>query len=294
MEIIKELESSPRGVYTGSIGYFAPSLDHSARAMFNVAIRTVVLENGHGEMGVGSGIVYDSIPFDEYTECSVKAHFLTNIPAKFDILEAILWDNGYQHLDKHLRRIADSANYFDYPYDQTSIHRVLTQLSANLVVGHKYKVRLKLNHTGQWYSEAIEIPEAPSIPEQIVVLSSQCTESQNCMYYHKTTHRALYDRASRFTLENGYADILFLNEKGEVTEGATNNIFIERDNTLLTPHLHCGLLNGIYRQSILEADPRAQEAVLHLDDLLEAEKIYICNAIRGLRQVKFKNLSITF
>lgn len=294
MEIIKELESSPRGVYTGSIGYFAPSLDHSARAMFNVAIRTVVLENGHGEMGVGSGIVYDSSASDEYTECIVKAHFLTNIPVNFDILEAILWDNGYQYLDKHMQRIADSANYFQYAYDQTSLERVLAEQSAHLVAGRRYKVRLKLDRTGQWHSEAIEIPASPSIPEQTVVLSSIRTNSQNRIYYHKTTHRCFYEQATRFAIENGYADVIFLNEKGEVTEGATNNIFIERNNTLLTPPLCSGLLNGVYRQHILEVNPHAQEAVLYLNDLLEAEKVYICNAIRGLRQVKFKNLSVTF
>jgi len=295
MEIIKELESSPRGVYTGSIGYFSPHSTRAVRAMFNVAIRTVVLENGRGEMGVGSGIVYDSLASDEYAECTVKAHFLTRRASMdFDILEAILWNNGYQRLDKHLQRIADSANYFQYPYDQTSVHSVLTQLSANLVAGQRYKVRLKLSRTGQWDSEAIQIQETRPVPEQIVVLSSERTDSQNRMYYHKTTDRALYDRASRFALENGYADVIFLNEKGEVTEGATNNIFIERDGALLTPSLYCGLLNGIYRQHILEKDHRAREMVLHLDDLLEAGKIYICNAIRGLRQVKLKNVSVLF
>ena len=289
MEIIKQLESSPRGVYTGSIGYFAPHSTRAVRAMFNVAIRTVVLENGCGEMGVGSGIVYDSLAADEYAECTVKAHFLTRTtPIEFDILEAILWDNGYQRLDKHLQRIAGSANYFQYPYDQATVHSILTQLSTNLVAGQKYKVRLRLSRTGQWSSEAIQIQEASPVPEQIVVLSSERTDSQSRIYYHKTTDRALYDRASRFALENGYADVIFLNEKGEVTEGATNNIFIERNGSLLTPSLSCGLLNGIYRQHILEENPRAQEVVLHLNDLLEAEKIYICNAIRGLRKVKFK------
>jgi para-aminobenzoate synthetase / 4-amino-4-deoxychorismate lyase len=300
MEIIKELESAPRGVYTGAIGYFAPTSDslghsdHSIRAMFNVAIRTVVLRDGHGKMGVGSGIVYDSTASDEYAECVVKAHFLTDLPVEFDILEAILWNNGYQHLDKHLRRIADSAYYFQYPYDQTSLQRLLAQLSANLVTDHRYKVRLKLNRTGQWHSEAIEIPGAPSISEQIVVLSSERTDSQDRMYYHKTTHRPLYDRASRFAREHGYADVLFLNEKGEVTEGATNNIFIECDNALLTPPLSCGLLNGIYRQHILETNSHAREAMLHLEDLLGAEKIYICNAVRGLRQVRYQSQQWNF
>lgn len=119
MEIIRELESSPRGVYTGSIGYFAPCPGHSTRAvraMFNVAIWTVVLENGRGEMGVGSGIVYDLVASDEYAECTVKAHFLTKkTSVEFDILEAILWDSGYQHLERHLQRLADLPITFSIP-----------------------------------------------------------------------------------------------------------------------------------------------------------------------------------
>jgi para-aminobenzoate synthetase/4-amino-4-deoxychorismate lyase len=111
------------------------------------------------------------------------------------------------------------------------------------------------------------------------------------MYYHKTTDRALYDRASRFAQEHGYADVIFLNEKGEVTEGATNNLFIERDGFLLTPPLCCGLLGGIYRQSLLEKNQQAREETLFLEDLLKAEKIYLCNAIRGLRSVKLGRLS---
>ena len=290
MEIIHALERSPRGVYTGCIGYFAPTLDHSSRvsrAIFNVAIRTVVLENGRGEMGVGSGITYGSAASDEYNECMLKAHFLTSTAAEFALLEAILWKDGYQRLDKHLRRLADSAGYFGYAYDQARIDDVLSQVSADLVVGCIYKVRLKLRQTGQVHGEAIQLQQTPSPADQIVVLSSTRTDSQNRMYYHKTTQRALYDRATRFAQENGYADMIFLNEKGEVTEGATNNIFIERDGYLLTPPVDCGLLNGIYRQCILEENPSAREAVLRMHDLLVAEKIYICNAIRGLRQVEF-------
>jgi para-aminobenzoate synthetase/4-amino-4-deoxychorismate lyase len=291
MEIVQALERSPRGVYTGCIGYFAPNLDQSSRvsrAMFNVAIRTVVLENGCGEMGVGSGITYGSAVSNEYAECMLKAHFLTSTALEFALLEAILWDNGYQRLDKHLRRLADSADYFGYAYDQASIDDVLSQVSADLVAGYIYKVRLKLGQTGQVHGKARQLQQAASNAEQIVVLSSVRTDPQNRMYYHKTTQRALYDRATHLAQENGYADMIFLNEKGEVTEGATNNIFIERNGYLLTPPVDCGLLNGIYRQYILKENPNAREAVLHLHDLLAAEKIYICNAIRGLRHVKFK------
>ncbi len=293
MEIIKELEQSPRGIYTGAIGYFAPAGDHSeqaASAIFTVAIRTIVLENGHGEMGVGSGITSDSLASAEYAECAIKAHFLTGPALEFDILEALLWDGRYQRLEKHLQRMAASAAYFGYPYDPADIHRALAQLSATFVPGQRYKVRLKLKRTGHGSGEALQLQRLEPAAELCVVLSSERTDSHNRMYYHKTTDRALYDRASRFAQEHGYADVIFLNEKGEVTEGATNNLFIEHAGYLLTPPLCCGLLNGIYRQSLLEKNHRAKEEKLFLDDLLKAEKIYICNAIRGLRRVKLRSL----
>jgi para-aminobenzoate synthetase / 4-amino-4-deoxychorismate lyase len=292
MEIIKELEHSPRGIYTGSIGYFAPALDQKvqiASALFNVAIRTIVLENGRGEMGVGSGITYDSFASDEYDECVIKAHFLTSSEVEFDILEAILWNGCYQRLEKHLQRMADSAAYFGYPYDPASIRHLLAQLSTTFVPGQQYKVRLSLKRTGHCTGEALQIHQPEPTTKLYIVLSPERTNSYNRMYYHKTTDRALYNQASCFAQGHGYADVIFLNEKGEVTEGATNNLFIERAGILLTPPLHCGLLNGIHRQSLLENNPRAREETLFLDDLLKAEKIYLCNAIRGLRLVKLRH-----
>jgi para-aminobenzoate synthetase / 4-amino-4-deoxychorismate lyase len=205
---------------------------------------------------------------------------------EFDILEAILWDGGYQRLEKHLQRMAASAAYFGYRYDVAEIHRVLTQLRSSLESGQQYKVRLLLKRTGHCVGEALQLQQPEPVAELGVVFSSERTNSQNPMYYRKTTERALYNRASRFAQERGYADVIFLNEKREVTEGATNNIFIARAGSLLTPPLSCGLLNGIYRQSLLENNRQAREETLLPSDLLKAEKIYICNAIRGLRRVK--------
>jgi len=74
MEIISEIESSPRGVYTGAIGFISPQ----RKAVLNVAIRTVVLDGESGELGIGSGITIDSDPEKEYDECRLKAEFLTN------------------------------------------------------------------------------------------------------------------------------------------------------------------------------------------------------------------------
>jgi para-aminobenzoate synthetase/4-amino-4-deoxychorismate lyase len=186
--------------------------------------------------------------------------------------------------------MAASAAYFGYPYDPAKIQHVLAHLSTTFVPGQRYKARLKLKSSGQCCGEALPIQPQETGTEHSVVLSSERTNSHQRMLFHKTTARALYDRASLFAQKYGYDDVIFLNEKGEVTEGATNNIFIERAGSLLTPALSCGLLNGIYRQSLLEKNLQAREATLYLDDLLQAEEIYICNAIRGLRRVQLRSV----
>jgi para-aminobenzoate synthetase / 4-amino-4-deoxychorismate lyase len=297
MDIIHQLEETPRGIYTGSIGYIAPQTTNTpSQALFNVAIRTIVLEQGHGIMGIGSGIVHDSSATEEATECKIKAHFLTTQPKTFDILETILWDSNYHHLEKHLQRMAASARYFGYPWDEERIrtHLIttgphLTTVGAGLAPAlqeGRYKVRLQLNRQGELHCESHLIQKTAADEQLVAALSAERTDSRDRMYFHKTTYRPLYERAQRFAQEHGYADVIFFNEKGEVTEGAISNIFIERGGKLLTPPVECGLLAGIYRQCMLEERPNAQEAVLLLDDLLSAEKVFICNAIRGLREVR--------
>lgn len=287
MEIIQELEQSPRGVYTGSIGYFAPAsstLGAGRRAVFNVAIRTIVLEGGRGTMGVGSGIVADSIADDEYAECAIKAQFLTDPPVDFEIIETILWADGFQRLSQHLERMAESAVYFGYPFDRAEAETLLASQAA-LIAGCSYKVRLLLNRSGTLRCEALPV-SIPARPGGLVAgLSATRTSSRDRFLRHKTTNRALYNRASRLAEHAGYVDLLFLNERGEVTEGATSSIFIERAGELLTPPLECGVLPGVYRAWVLEHHPAARESVLDLADLQHAERIYLCNAIRGWREV---------
>lgn len=75
MEIIRGLEQEERKIYTGAIGYITPSKD----LFFNVPIRTLLIKNGRGEMGIGGGIVWDSTPQGEWNEGLLKARFLTNM-----------------------------------------------------------------------------------------------------------------------------------------------------------------------------------------------------------------------
>ena len=77
MNLIHQLEPSPREVYCGSIGMIAPD----GSATFNVAIRTVWIDhrNGQAEYGVGGGITWESDAADEYEEAKTKALLLTEM-----------------------------------------------------------------------------------------------------------------------------------------------------------------------------------------------------------------------
>lgn len=80
MQLIQQIEARPRGVYTGSIGWISPDGD----ARFNVAIRTVVIDRtGRARIGLGSGLVADSVGEDEWEECLLKGRFLARaaVPA---------------------------------------------------------------------------------------------------------------------------------------------------------------------------------------------------------------------
>lgn len=69
LEIIRELEPAPRGLFTGAIGYFG----YNGESQFNIAIRTMVIRNGKAEFHVGAGITADSIPEKEWEETLHKA-----------------------------------------------------------------------------------------------------------------------------------------------------------------------------------------------------------------------------
>jgi para-aminobenzoate synthetase/4-amino-4-deoxychorismate lyase len=88
-------------------------------------------------------------------------------------------------------------------------------------------------------------------------------------------------------LENGYDEVLFLNERGELTEGAISNLFIRKGQQFFTPPVSSGLLNGIYRQYFLATRSFASEKLITLTDLLSADNIYIANSVRGLRPALF-------
>jgi para-aminobenzoate synthetase/4-amino-4-deoxychorismate lyase len=279
MQIIRDLEQHPRGIYTGAIGHITP--DRSAT--FNVAIRTLTLSEGHATMGVGGGIVADSDPAAEYRECLLKASFLTHAPNDFQLIETIFWNGDFYLLTEHLDRLAASAAYFNFTYDRGIIITQLKSLAATFDPNTQYRVRLLLNAAG---IATITTTPLTTQPTGSILISTEKTSSTDLFLHHKTTRRPLYDRLYKQAVAQGYDDIIFFNERNELTEGAISNIFLRKGNKLRTPPLTSGVLPGIYRRHILETNPHAEEKVLTLEDLHRADAIYICNSVRGMNEVK--------
>lgn len=281
MQLIGELEDGPRGVYCGAIGYFSPR-----ETVFNVAIRTLELEGDCGAMGIGSGIVIDSVAAAEYRECLLKAEFLTQAaprPAEFSLIESLRWENSYPLLELHLDRLAESADYFDFACERAAAKSALEQYAERFADPAPRKVRLLLDSSGtmQITDEILPLP-APTARARI---AAERTDPADPMLFHKTTHRPLYARAFADAVRDGYDEVLFLNTRGEVTEGAISNVFIEKDGRWFTPPVECGLLAGVYRRHLLAERPEIEERVLREEDLRAADAIYIANAVRGLRRV---------
>lgn len=285
MGIIEELESTPRGIYTGAIGYMSPR----GRGHFSVAIRSVVIDrqSGLAEFGVGSGVVWDSVDRDEYDECVLKAGMLTTAaaptrtpsyvaPAGLRLLESMLWtpEQGFTLLDAHMTRLLDSARCFGFPCDIDEVRTLVAGVVEDL--RGAAKVRVLLDADGGVVCEASDLRPLPS-PLR-VALAAEPVDSSSVFLYHKTTARQVYERA-RASRPDADAVILW-NERGEITEATDANIVLVLDGRKVTPPISCGLLPGTLRAALLAAG-ELEEAVVTTDDLLRASEVWLINSVRG-------------
>ncbi|MBL8435160.1 MAG: aminotransferase class IV, partial [Zoogloea sp.] len=147
------------------------------------------------------------------------------------------------------------------------------------------RVRVTLGQEGDFSFENASLSAGAPGEAPTVVISPCRVNSQDLLLRHKTTARALYDTELARVMAAGHFDAVFLNEKGELTEGARTNVFVERGGVLLTPPLSAGLLDGVLRRRLLRQG-RAREARLGLDDLLGAEAVLVGNGLRGLVRVR--------
>ena len=276
MHRIAELETSARGVYCGTIGYLKPGGD----AVFNVAIRTVVVDtqNSTAECGLGSGIIWDSKAEAEYEEVLVKGRFLQRTASPFSLLETLRLDERQPvRLERHLARLEASARYFAFPADvarwRESIAHRLRSAPAGLA-----RLRLRVGAQGELQIEIDDFPAPRAGTSLAFALARDPVSRHDVFLFHKTTRRDVYERAAA---QNPEAfDVLLSNEQGELTEFTRGNVVLEIGERKLTPALDCGLLDGCLRRAWLE-EGRIEEARLTRDDLVRARRVWFINSLRG-------------
>ena len=268
MQVIAEVEDAPRGVYTGSIGAISGN-----NAVFNVAIRTLILAPGDASarLGLGSGVVADSDPASEWAECWQKSAFLRRKPPP-DLIETMRVEAGFvPELPLHLARMAASAAFLGMIFaSDMAENKVKCAIPANWTG----RLRLLASPSGAMAVQLSALPVMPATAQ--VALMPLPVAADDWRLRHKTTDRDFYDAARR---ASGAFECVFVRPDGGITEGSFTNVFIERGGILLTPPATLGLLPGVLRARLL-ATGQAREAMLDAADL--ADGFFIGNALRGL------------
>jgi para-aminobenzoate synthetase/4-amino-4-deoxychorismate lyase len=272
MNIIAQLESTPREVYCGAIGYITPEKE----AIFNVPIRTVLIDRqtGKATYGVGGGITWDSTTENEYHEILAKMSLLKAERPEFQLLESLLVvDRQYFLLEEHLERLAKSSRYFGYTFQKEEARKMLLEF-ANRNSEGSFKVRFLLSKEGGIHIEAQRITQWDEPLK--VILANKPIDKSNLYFFHKTTNRDMY---STFQKPEGIFDVLLWNEDSEITEFTNGNVVLEIDGEWLTPPLQSGLLAGTFRQHLIETG-RIHERILTVSDIESCTKMWFINSVR--------------
>ncbi|MBT9515941.1 MAG: aminodeoxychorismate synthase component I [Methyloversatilis discipulorum] len=283
MDIIADLEKSPRAVYCGAIGHVAPG----GAARFNVAIRTVTLDAASGRMecGLGGGITWDSVAADEYAEVQTKSRFLTRAGNGFELFETLLLVDGrYELLDRHLARLTASARHFGFATPQDAA-AVLAAHAAAHPQG-RLRVRLLCAADGHLRVESGAAGEPDNSPRKVRLASAPVSRAEPLLY-HKTTRRGIYD-AHLSQVAGSAFDVLLWNDAGELTEFTRGNLVLDIDGSLYTPPVSSGLLDGTLRRELVERG-ELMERVLTREDLGRAQSVWFINSVRGWIPVTIDN-----
>jgi para-aminobenzoate synthetase/4-amino-4-deoxychorismate lyase len=279
MEIISELEPSSRGVYCGAIGFGGPTPDGTAHWVFNVGIRTVVIDRelGTARYGTGGGITFDSTPDDEYQEALLKAKVLARRSSDFSLLETMRWDPsaGFRHLSGHLQRLSGSAWYFDVPLDPAEVRAALERATAGR--DEPLRVRLLVSRSGWVTVEAEPAPNQPPARVRLAV-DTERVDASDPFLAHKTTNRLIYDEARE--RHPNVDDVIMVNTRDEVTETTIANLAVLVDGEWCTPPRASGCLPGVERGLAIESG-RVTERIVTLEALRRSDDLARLNSVRG-------------
>ena len=275
MEIIQKTEKSPRGVYCGTIGILLPK----GKRIFNVAIRTLQMQGDQAIYGVGGGITWDSKWESEYQETKQKSAVLYRQEPRFELLTTGRIHKGeLTFLEQHLTRLREASRYFAYPFNEPKLLNELQEELAHVDPSLDYRCRIALQKNGTFHLVITELTDLPASYLQ-AQLTEQKLDLATPFTYFKTSQR---DHLSQSDHEQ-----IFHLPDGSLLETTIGNLVLEIEGQLYTPPAHLPLLDGIYRRHLLETQ-QVEEKLLTLNDLTDADRIYACNAIRGLYELDFQ------
>ncbi|AEU37568.1 aminotransferase class IV [Granulicella mallensis] len=194
-------------------------------------------------------------------------------------------DTGLRYLDRHLSRLAASAQTLGFVCDLDSIRKEALCSDEALAQAGPYRLRISLERSGVFEIRRYPLQPIHSGPVRLLLGSDWGFASQsssNPLLRHKTSIRDEYDRGWKLAETKGAFDMLFVNERGEITEGGRTNLFLYIDNNWWTPPLSSGILPGIMRDILLQDGQfDAAERTLFPEDLFNAKQILLCSSLRG-------------
>ena len=273
MAIIKDIEKQARGVYCGAIGILLPK----GPTIFNVAIRTLQMQRNKAIYGVGGGITWDSKWESEYEETKQKSAVLYRQNPRFDLISTGRIHQGkLLFLKEHLNRLQEASRYFAYPFNKEDVQNQVEDLCQSLDFDTDYRLKLSLAKDGELTLEHDQLTGLADVFCQ-ARLVEQTHPLDSSYTYFKTSYRP--------HINLGPHEQIFYNQKKELLETSIGNLVLKIQDQLYTPPVRLGLLNGIYRQSLI-ANNQVTERVLTLDNLKQAQAIYGCNAVRGLYELR--------
>ncbi|MBF1738889.1 MAG: aminodeoxychorismate synthase component I [Streptococcus sp.] len=275
MEIIQNTELAPRGVYCGTIGILLPK----GKRIFNVAIRTLQMQGTKAIYGVGGGITWDSKWEGEYQETKQKSAVLYRQEPRFELLTTGRIHQGeLTFLEQHLTRLREASRYFAYPFNEPKLLNKLQEQLAHVDPSLDYRCRIALQRNGTIQLTITELTDLPASYLQ-AQLTEQKLDLATPFTYFKTSQR---DHLGQSDHEQ-----IFHLPDGSLLETTIGNLVLEIEGQLYTPLAHLPLLDGIYRRHLLETQ-QVEEKLLTLNDLIDADRIYACNALRGLYELDFQ------
>ncbi len=315
MELIARVETQPRGLYCGAIGWIDAPPVGSGLALgpmcLNVAIRTLVLDPPVSDqdggrrpatLGVGAGIVLDSIATAEADEVRLKARFVTAFDPGFTLFETLRAEGGrLLRLDAHLARLGHSAAQLGHTFDAHAIRERLTATLRELPAT-PHRVRLDLSADGTLTVRHGALAPLKAAARRVLLADRSSTpvpDHEAVLLGHKTSRRSAYDAAIQVAELAGAFDLLFFDADDRLTEGGRSNVFVRMDGRWFTPPARDQILPGVMRAAVLAGEaggvlsPLPVEREISRAELLRAEAVAVCNSLRGLMLVRLDPHGLT-